>query len=95
MMLEVALTEAALRRCCAADAWVASVLAGRPYRDEDALGAASDAATTALDDTGLAQSLAGHPRIGERAHSAWSRQEQSGVARANDDVRAKAGRRER
>lgn len=33
--------------------------------------------------------MAGHPRIGERAHSAWSRQEQSGVARASDDVRAK------
>lgn len=86
-MIDDLLTEAALRECCAADAWVAHVLGSRPYRDEDALGAASDAATAALDDTGLAQALAGHPRIGERAHSAWSRQEQSGVAGAGDDVR--------
>lgn len=87
-MRDDVLTEAALRQCCAADAWVAGVVAGRPYRDEDALGAASDAATASLDDTGLAQTLAGHPRIGERTHSAWSRQEQSGVAGATDDVRA-------
>ena len=87
MVIDNVLTEDALRQCCAADAWVAGVLAGRPYPDEEALGARSDSVTAALDDTGLAQALAGHPRIGERAHSAWSQQEQSGVADAGADVR--------
>ena len=58
---------AALSACCAADSWVARVGGGRPYPDEDGLYAASDAATAALDDAGLGQALAAHPRIGERA----------------------------
>ncbi|HEY7009030.1 MAG TPA: 2-oxo-4-hydroxy-4-carboxy-5-ureidoimidazoline decarboxylase [Jatrophihabitantaceae bacterium] len=82
------LTDTALRQCCAADAWVDAIVAGRPYPDEDALGAASDKATLDLDDTGLAQALAGHPRIGERVHGGWSSQEQSGVSGAGGDVRA-------
>ncbi len=80
-----------LRACCAAESWVESIVAGRPYCDENDLAETSDAATAALDDTGLAQALAGHPRIGERVgghDGAWSRQEQSGVADAGDDVRA-------
>jgi OHCU decarboxylase len=80
--------ENALKQCCAADAWVAAVLEGQPYGSEDALYKTSDAATEALDDAGLAQALAGHPRIGERAESAWSRQEQSGMASADDQLRA-------
>jgi 2-oxo-4-hydroxy-4-carboxy-5-ureidoimidazoline decarboxylase len=81
----------ALQECCAAMSWVDRIIAGRPYQDEAALLAASDAATAALDGTGLDEALAGHPRIGERAaagHGAWSRQEQSGVAGAGADVRA-------
>lgn len=80
----------ALHACCAAEAWVDRIVAGRPYADVEALNAASDAATAALDDSGLAQALAGHPRIGERVtgeHGAWSRQEQSGVATADADVK--------
>jgi 2-oxo-4-hydroxy-4-carboxy-5-ureidoimidazoline decarboxylase len=88
MVIDDVLTEAGLRQCCAADAWVHAIAAGRPYPDEDALGAASDKATLALDDAGLAQALAGHPRIGERVHGGWSGQEQSGVTGAGDDVRA-------
>ena len=87
-MIDDVLTDAALRQCCAADAWVDAIVAGRPYADEDSLGAASDKATLELDDTGLAQALAGHPRIGERAqHGSWSSQEQSGVTGAGDDVK--------
>lgn len=83
---------ASLRACCAADSWVSRVVAGRPYASTEALAQASDTATADLDDAGLAQALAGHPRIGARmpgGHAAaWSRQEQSGVAGAADDVRA-------
>lgn len=83
-----------LASCCAAEAWVERVLAGRPYADETELLAVSDGATDELDAAGLAQALAGHPRIGERVSThageararAWSRQEQAGVATAEADV---------
>jgi 2-oxo-4-hydroxy-4-carboxy-5-ureidoimidazoline decarboxylase len=86
---EAAELRAPLRACCAADTWIDAVLSGRPYADEGALGTRSDAATVALDDFGLGQALAGHPRIGERAHSAWSRQEQSGMNDASDELQAR------
>jgi 2-oxo-4-hydroxy-4-carboxy-5-ureidoimidazoline decarboxylase len=80
---------APLHACCDAEAWVDAILAGRPYADEEALAAASDAATANLNDIGLGQALAGHPRIGERVHSgAWSKQEQSGMNSADENIRA-------
>jgi 2-oxo-4-hydroxy-4-carboxy-5-ureidoimidazoline decarboxylase len=85
------LLRSALRECCAAELWVNRIIAGRPYPDEAALLSASDVATTELDNSGLDDALAGHPRIGERAaagHGAWSRQEHSGVAGAGADLRA-------
>jgi 2-oxo-4-hydroxy-4-carboxy-5-ureidoimidazoline decarboxylase len=83
-----------LRSCCAADAWVEHMMAGRPYRSEAALLATSDRATAELDADGLAQALAGHPRIGDTtpAHggdgrsAAWSKGEQAGVAAAGADL---------
>jgi 2-oxo-4-hydroxy-4-carboxy-5-ureidoimidazoline decarboxylase len=84
-----------LRSCCAAETWVERMLAGRPYRSEPALYAASDHATFALDAGGLGQALAGHPRIGDtrgahgadRRSAAWSRGEQAGVATADASLR--------
>jgi 2-oxo-4-hydroxy-4-carboxy-5-ureidoimidazoline decarboxylase len=83
-----------LRSCCAAEAWVEEMVAGRPHRSEAALYAASDRATAALDAAGLEQALAGHPRIGDAApahggdgrSAAWSRGEQAGVWTAGADV---------
>jgi 2-oxo-4-hydroxy-4-carboxy-5-ureidoimidazoline decarboxylase len=80
-----------LRACCAAPAWIEAVYAGRPYADAEQLGPVSDAAVFALDDVGLAQALAAHPRIGERsggAEAAWSSQEQAGMSAADAAVRA-------
>jgi 2-oxo-4-hydroxy-4-carboxy-5-ureidoimidazoline decarboxylase len=82
---------ARLGACCAAPSWVERIVAGRPYRDLAALAAESDAATADLDEAGLDEALAGHPRIGERktAHvGAWSEQEQAGMSGADDIVRA-------
>jgi 2-oxo-4-hydroxy-4-carboxy-5-ureidoimidazoline decarboxylase len=79
---------AALADCCAAQTWIARMIGGRPYPDREALHHASDTATTELDDGGLAEALAGHPRIGERTRGAWSRQEQAGMSDADDSVRA-------
>jgi 2-oxo-4-hydroxy-4-carboxy-5-ureidoimidazoline decarboxylase len=83
-----------LHSCCAADAWVQRMLADRPYESEASLLTASDEATAALDEHGLAQALAGHPRIGERApdhggdarSATWSRGEQAGVTDAGADL---------
>jgi len=79
--------------CCAAEAWVEEMVAGRPYRSEAALYAASDHATAELDARGLEQALAGHPRIGDAApahgdgrSAAWSKGEQAGVATAGADL---------
>jgi 2-oxo-4-hydroxy-4-carboxy-5-ureidoimidazoline decarboxylase len=86
---------ARLRSCCAAGAWAERVMGGRPYASEAALLAESDHATFALDGDDLAEALAGHPRIGERASSAhgsdrrsadWSRGEQAGVTGAGTGV---------
>jgi 2-oxo-4-hydroxy-4-carboxy-5-ureidoimidazoline decarboxylase len=81
----------ALRACCAAPAWIEAVLAGRPYPDLDQLNEVSDAAIYALDDDGLAQALAAHPRIGERSggpEAAWSSEEQAGMSATDATVRA-------
>ena len=85
-----------LHSCCAADAWGRQLIEGRPFRSEAALYAASDRATAALDEDGLQQALAGHPRIGDRAaahggdgrSAAWSRGEQAGVATAGETLLA-------
>ena len=67
---------AQLHDCCAARSWIDAIVDGRPYADQPALGTVSDGTTAALDDAGLDQALAGHPRIGERAlDGAWSQQE--------------------
>jgi 2-oxo-4-hydroxy-4-carboxy-5-ureidoimidazoline decarboxylase len=81
-----------LSSCCAARAWVERMAAGRPYADVDAVLRASDRAVGALDRAGLAEALAAHPRIGQRAAGAsteavWSRQEQAGVGDADAEVR--------
>ncbi|SDM74119.1 2-oxo-4-hydroxy-4-carboxy-5-ureidoimidazoline decarboxylase [Geodermatophilus siccatus] len=85
--------EEQLAACCAARAWVARMVAGRPYADVDDLLAASDRAIEDLGPGDLAEALAAHPRIGQRVagsspEAAWSRQEQSGMDDADTEVRA-------
>ena len=65
------------------------MVAGRPYADDAAVFAAADRALAELSDADLDDALAGHPRIGEKVDhdgGEWSRQEQSGMAAASDDV---------
>lgn len=90
-----------LRACCAADAWLDALLAGRPYPTRDALLDTSDATIAAFDDDALAQALTAHARIGERRagesrEDAWSREEQAAALAAGQDVqtRLEAGNRE-
>lgn len=71
-----------VRSACASPAWVAALVAGRPYPDPDALVAASDALVAGLEWDEVLTALAAHPRIGEHAEgaeAATSRREQAGV----------------
>ncbi|MFJ4438326.1 2-oxo-4-hydroxy-4-carboxy-5-ureidoimidazoline decarboxylase [Streptomyces sp. NPDC088923] len=79
---------AALREVCSGEAWATAVLAGRPYENAAALHAASDAATAALEGPDLDEALAGHPPIG-RPGDATSAREQSAVAEAPEELRAR------
>jgi 2-oxo-4-hydroxy-4-carboxy-5-ureidoimidazoline decarboxylase len=65
--------------CCAAPGWARRVAASRPYATVADLLAAADAAWAGREPGDLDAAMAGHPRIGERQLSGWSRQEQSGV----------------
>ena len=57
---------AALERCCAAQAWVSRVCAGRPYRNRAGLFAAAERAADKLKNTDWLEAFAHHPRIGDR-----------------------------
>jgi 2-oxo-4-hydroxy-4-carboxy-5-ureidoimidazoline decarboxylase len=74
--------------CCASTRFAKAVAAGRPYPDSAALLAAVDAAFAALSWDDIAESMNGHPRIGDRtARGAVSAAEQSGAATATDAVK--------
>jgi 2-oxo-4-hydroxy-4-carboxy-5-ureidoimidazoline decarboxylase len=80
-----------LLTCLDAPGWAERVLAGRPYADLGELAAAMGAASATLDEADLAQALARHPRIGERADeslhdAAHSAREQSGVDSEDADL---------
>jgi 2-oxo-4-hydroxy-4-carboxy-5-ureidoimidazoline decarboxylase len=80
-----------LARCCAAPRWAGQVAAGRPFESVGAVLAASDAAVAGLAKEDLEQALAGHPRIGGtdgKPAGYWSRREQAGVDRGDQDVLA-------
>ncbi|MQA60638.1 MAG: 2-oxo-4-hydroxy-4-carboxy-5-ureidoimidazoline decarboxylase [Actinophytocola sp.] len=81
-----------LLTCCAATDLADSVAASRPYESLDDLLNASDDAIAKLTENGIAEALAAHPRIGQRAdgegrEADWSRREQSGAADASPAVK--------
>ncbi|AFU05796.1 2-oxo-4-hydroxy-4-carboxy-5-ureidoimidazoline decarboxylase [Nocardia brasiliensis] len=76
----------ALLACCSSPQWARALAAGRPYSSVGAVLDAADSVLAGLPETEIDRALAGHPRIGERAHSAASAREQAGVADAPDEV---------
>ncbi|HET6292465.1 MAG TPA: 2-oxo-4-hydroxy-4-carboxy-5-ureidoimidazoline decarboxylase [Kribbella sp.] len=73
-----------LAACCDVQRWVDRILTGRPYGELAAVTEVADRAARDLDDSEVAQALAAHPRIGDRAdgdgtEATWSRKEQAGV----------------
>lgn len=82
----------------ASPAWADQLLAGRPYGEMTALLDRSDTLVSELSEGEVDAALAGHPRIGERAPSlddeaaARSAREQSGMASADDRLKAELAR---
>jgi len=74
--------------CCSAPGWARRVATGRPYASVEDLVAAADAAWADRGPGDLEAAMAGHPRIGARALSAQSRQEQSQVGSDAGTLRA-------
>ena len=73
--------------CCASKAFAKAIADGRPYRDPAALLAAVDTTFDALTWDDIAESMNGHPRIGDHAVGrGMSAAEQSGAAAASDQV---------
>jgi 2-oxo-4-hydroxy-4-carboxy-5-ureidoimidazoline decarboxylase len=75
-----------LTACCDVPSWVAAVRDGRPYAVADDALDVADKAARSFTMAEVDRALAAHPRIGDRPTgpgraAAWSRQEQSGVAR--------------
>jgi 2-oxo-4-hydroxy-4-carboxy-5-ureidoimidazoline decarboxylase len=83
----------ALRDCNASSAWVERVWRDRPFRDRAHLLDTAEAACRSLDAAAVAEALAGHPRIGDRASgrstaARWSREEQASVADPDEATRS-------
>ena len=85
---------AAFAACCGSSAWVAQMLAGRPYASSAQLFARADAAAQALSSDDWLEAFSHHPRIGERKAAAsvssvaagWSAGEQAGMDQSSDSI---------
>lgn len=66
--------------------------AARPFASLDALLATAERLWWSLQPADWLEAFAAHPRIGERASSAWSAQEQAGAGSAGADVRERLTR---
>ena len=80
-----------LRTCCAADAWVSTMLHERPFGSLKSLHGVSDAVVRLMDEVALDQALSAHARIGERTGGTarednWSRTEQAAALAADTDI---------
>jgi 2-oxo-4-hydroxy-4-carboxy-5-ureidoimidazoline decarboxylase len=84
--LEPTAASAMLHRCCGAARWVEGMLAGRPFASRAKLFETAARIWEQLGREDWLEAFAQHPRIGAKATSAWSSQEQEGVEGAGRDV---------
>jgi OHCU decarboxylase len=85
----------AMIACCGAKRWAEAMVALRPIENLIELSMAADRVWSTMEEDDWMEAFACHPRIGElkAAHAlaksqAWSRQEQSNAAGADEDVLA-------
>src|SRR4029077_18707845 len=75
-----------LLRCCGSTRWARRMTAARPLTDAVAMMDGADAIWWSLDAAAWLRAFSAHPKIGGTATTAWSSQEQAGVAGAGIDV---------
>ena len=80
---------ARLRECCGSLRWVKRMVNARPFATIEELFKAADRAWEGSKRTDWLEAFAAHPRIGERATTAWSAKEQHEAGRSNARVRAR------
>lgn len=85
----------AMIACCGARRWAAAMVALRPFESVEDLSLTADEIWSTMEEPDWLEAFASHPRIGERkaAHAvaksaAWSEQEQSSAAQAEQSVLA-------
>ena len=84
-----------LRECCGSSRWVDGMLAKRPFGSRPGVLSAADEVWRSLEPGDWREAFAYYPRIGERSTTmpqsergrTWAAGEQSGVERADEDVR--------
>jgi OHCU decarboxylase len=78
----------ALLRCCGSSLWAQQMVQSRPFATLSAAGAAADAVWSGLSARDWLEAFTAHPEIGSGAGgTAWSDQEQAGVAGADGQTR--------
>ena len=88
--LDPARAEMEFRRCCGSARWARAMSDARPFRSLEATIDAGDACWAALAPHDWLEAFAAHPEIGEQKPvSAWSVEEQAGMASAAREVRAR------
>jgi 2-oxo-4-hydroxy-4-carboxy-5-ureidoimidazoline decarboxylase len=80
----------AMLACCAAHRWAEAMVALRPYSNVESLSLTADEVWSTMEEPDWMEAFAAHPRIGEQKAdaSAWSQQEQSSTANADQQVLA-------
>jgi OHCU decarboxylase len=81
--------EAELMRCCASHRWSHLMATERPFANADVMAAVAQRLWWSLAAADWLEAFAAHPRIGERATSIWSAQEQARAMETGDASRAR------
>jgi OHCU decarboxylase len=81
--------EGELMRCCASHRWAHLMAVERPFANLAAMAAVAQRLWWSLAAADWLEAFAAHPRIGERATTAWSAQEQARAMATGDASRAR------
>jgi 2-oxo-4-hydroxy-4-carboxy-5-ureidoimidazoline decarboxylase len=92
--LDAAAAAEQFRKCCAAESWVAQMVAARPFADHAALRATAEKTFDTLQRDDWLAAFNSHPRIGDLSslrmklsgNKQWSAGEQSGINAADEDT---------
>lgn len=76
-------------RCCASHRWAQLMSAERPFGGGDVMEAVAQRLWWSLAAADWLEAFAAHPRIGDRATSAWSAEEQARAFEASTAVRSR------